>query len=303
MPRKPMPVDQQRSQLLFQRLSRAIHRLSERPLPENVHHFRTTVRRIETLLDTLVEEPGRSQRKLLKRLARLRRRAGKVRDLDVQMAALRSLKLGGEANRKARLMRRLTEERAVQERKLLASFDEDTLRSIRKRLLRVSEGLPQVSTGESADATGHTAGNAPFDPVELALNRFAQVSREHGAPSESTLHEYRMACKRIRYIAEMAGKDPRAKQVIAHLKAMQDAIGSWHDWDVLTRRAEKLFEGEETPPIVSALRNVTHAKLSEALRVSSESKRELLGLLRPGSASSSRKPARPARAAERAATA
>ena len=297
-----MPVDQQRSYLLFQRLSRAIRRLSERPLPENVHHFRTTVRRIETLLDTLVEEPGRSQRKLLKRLGRLRRQAGKVRDLDVQLAALRSLKLGGEAARKARLMRELTEERAVRERKLLASFDEDTLRSLRKRLVRVSEDLPQVGTAESADGSGRNDRSA-FDPVELALDRFAQVSREHGAPSESTLHEYRMACKRIRYIAEMAGKDPRAKAVIAHLKAMQDAIGSWHDWDVLTRRAEKLFEGEEAPPIVSALRNVNGAKLSEALRVSAESKRELLALGRAISASASRKPAHPARPAERAATA
>ncbi len=298
-----MPVDQQRSQLLFQRLSRAIRKLSERPLPENVHHFRTTVRRIETLLDTLVDKPGRSQRKLLKRLGSLRRRAGKVRDLDVQMAALRSLKLGGEAARKARLMRELTQERAVRERKLLESFDEATLRSIRKRLLRVSEDLPQVASPESADASGRRDGNAPFDPVELALNRFAQVSREHGAPSESTLHEYRMACKRIRYIAEMAGKDPRARHVIAHLKAMQDAIGSWHDWDVLTRRAEKLFDREESPPIVSALRNVTHAKLSEALRISADSKRVLLALARPASASASRKPARPARAVERAATA
>ncbi len=286
-----MPVDPQRSQHLFERLARTIRRVSAHPLPEHVHEFRTTVRRIETLLDTLDIDAGRDQRKLFKRLSRLRRRAGKVRDLDVQMAALRTLKIGSDAARKAQLMRELVQERSRRERRLLESFDADTLRSLRKRLARVSEQLPTV-TAAMAGRSPNGRKPSSFDPVELALRRFVQVAREQGAPSEATLHEYRMACKRIRYVAEMAGDDARAKQAITHLKAIQDAVGAWHDWDVLTRRAEEMFEAVEAPPIVSALRNVTGAKLSEALRISAEAKQALLSMARQEARPRAAKPIR-----------
>ena len=88
-----MPIDSERTELLFQRVQRLLKRLpGHSARPEDIHALRTTIRRLETALDVLLPEPDRDARKLVKQMAKLRRRAGGVRDLDVQMFALRSLR-------------------------------------------------------------------------------------------------------------------------------------------------------------------------------------------------------------------
>ena len=107
-----MSIALDRSQLVFQKTERALLRLSSGQNAESVHAFRTATRRLQTLLEQLLPERDRKQKKLLKMLNRIRRRAGKVRDLDVQLAALRSLKVPQEPRRKTQLMHRLIELRA-----------------------------------------------------------------------------------------------------------------------------------------------------------------------------------------------
>jgi CHAD domain-containing protein len=58
-----------------------------------VHGFRPTTRRLETLLAQLVRDGSRKNKKLLKMLNRIRKSAGRVRDVDVQLQALGSLKI------------------------------------------------------------------------------------------------------------------------------------------------------------------------------------------------------------------
>ena len=75
--------------------------------------------------------PTQSQpAKLLKMLHRLRRRAGKVRDLDVQLTALRSLKVPQEPRRKTQLMQGLIELRVEHEKKLRKMLTKDMFREI-----------------------------------------------------------------------------------------------------------------------------------------------------------------------------
>src|SRR5207245_264853 len=118
-----MPVDQERRRLPFQKLTRQLTKLATKPAPENVHKFRTYCRRVEALLDQLVPEPNRNDKKLLKLLGRLRKKAGRVRDLDVQIASLRNLRIPQDPGRKSQLMRALAEERAQREKKLGKAFD------------------------------------------------------------------------------------------------------------------------------------------------------------------------------------
>ena len=94
-----------RASALFQKLKKITRRVSSEPSPERVHQLRTTTRRIETLLDAVGEKPASG--KLLKQLSRLRRRAGKVRDIDIQMAALGEIKLETADTEKTRVMRHL----------------------------------------------------------------------------------------------------------------------------------------------------------------------------------------------------
>src|ERR1700693_2912907 len=144
-----MPIALDRSQLAFHKTERALLKLSSGQNAESVHGFRTTTRRLETLLEQLLPELDRNQKKLLKMLNRIRRRAGKVRDLDVQLAALRSLKVPQEPRRKTQLMHRLIELRAKHEKKLRKLLTKSAIRELRKRLKR---GAKEVRLETSREA-------------------------------------------------------------------------------------------------------------------------------------------------------
>jgi len=81
--------------------------------------------------------------------------------------------------------------------------------------------------------------------------------------------------KRARYLAEIAGDDPQAKQLVEQLKRMQDVIGDWHDWLKLTERAEGVFDGAQGAVLIAALRNITRAKYRQALEVLEETRKTL----------------------------
>ncbi len=259
-----MPVDQKRTQSLFLKLNRLARKLTSDPQPEEVHQFRTTTRRIETLFKELLPKPGRNERRLLKQLAKIRRRAGRVRDLDVQMAALRTLKIGRDGEEKRTLLGALAADRARYEKKLVSGLDERRLDDLRKRMRRAAKD-PHLY-------------DSAMDPARKALRMFAQLARKQGEVTEAVLHQYRLRCKRIRYVAEMAGKDPLAESVVEQLKTIQDAVGEWHDWNTLTLRAEALFHDTPNAPIVTALRAARHSKLVEAMHVSQTAKATLLAM-------------------------
>lgn len=284
-----MPIDQERTHKLFRRAGRLIRRAGAHPTPEAVHQLRTTVRRLETVFEQLAILPGRNQKKVLKRLMRLRRRAGRIRDLDVQMAALRTLKIGSDGQRKEALLRDLARERSRREKRLIRALDRDATEELLRRLPRAAEQLPLFPPDASPD----------FDPVRVALNEFAGLARDYAELDAANLHDFRKQCKRVRYLAEMAGDDARTRAVVGRLKAAQDAIGAWHDWQVLAQRAEKLFTGES--PLTSALKNVRNARFHDALRVAAGIKRDLLTMRRAGSAT--RKQPRSEAAGSAAATA
>jgi CHAD domain-containing protein len=256
-----MPLDQKLSRNAFQKLGRQLTKLSAKTAPENVHRFRTYGRRIEALVDELVPDPSRNDKRLLKMLARLRSKAGKVRDLDVQIAALRNLKIPQEPTRKSQLLLALTEERRLREKKLAQAFDADTLRELRKRLKRAAETEIPKNT----------------DPLTLALRQLGKLGRDHGTLTEKVLHQYRIVGKRARYLAELAGNDPQAESLVEQLKRMQDVLGDWHDWLKLSEKAEKLFGVPQESALVSALHNVTRAKFRQATAALIEMRAALAG--------------------------
>jgi CHAD domain-containing protein len=270
-----MPLRPENTRITFRKLSRQLSKLAGKLSPENVHKFRTSSRRVEVLVSDLSERRSGNDKKLLKLLARLRKKAGRVRDLDVQSAALRSLKIPEQPVRKARLMRTLAEERSQREKRLTKSLDKKTVAEVRKRLKRtaVSLELPK---------------NA--DPLALARQKLNALEVDPGAITEKTLHQFRIAGKRARYIAELAGKDAEASRLIGLLNHMQDVIGDWHDWVQLAERAEKLFGSVQESPLVAVLRNVTRAKFRQAVNTLAET-RAALAPKRPASiTSTSRNP-------------
>src|SRR5579863_5308014 len=251
-----MPVNLKRSRLVFQRLARELTKLAKNQAPESVHKFRTNSRRVEALLSEVVPQLSRNDKKLLKLLARLRKRAGRVRDLDVEIASLRSLKTPEGNGHKSEFVSALMQDRAKHERKLAKAFNRKTADEVRKRLKRASE----------IDVPKDT------EPLTLTLTKLAKLGREHVMLTEKTLHQYRIIGKRARYIAELAGQDAEAKRVVDQLKHMQDVIGDWHDWLKLTQRAEALFGGIRDSALVAMLRNVTQAKFRQSVDAVAETR-------------------------------
>jgi CHAD domain-containing protein len=165
-----MAIDPKRSRLSFQKLSRELTKLTRKPAPENVHKFRTHSRRVEALLSEVALERHRNDEKLLKLLAELRKKAGKVRDLDVQIGCLRSLKIPQANGHKSQLMNKMVEERAQREKKLGKAFDAETAREIRKRLKRSAREIAIPRNSE---------------PLALTLNKLAQLGGGNTASSAS----------------------------------------------------------------------------------------------------------------------
>jgi CHAD domain-containing protein len=263
-----MAIDAKRSRLTFQKVSRELTKLTRKPVPESVHKFRTNSRRVEAILTELVPHLSRNDRKLLKLLMRLRKKAGRVRDLDVQIASLRNLKIPESNGEKANLIEILIGERREREKKLEHAFDRETANEIRRRLRRA---VNEMAVPDDAD------------PLALTLKQLAQLGRDHATLSEKTLHRYRIIGKRARYITELIDNDPEAKRVVEQLKHMQDIIGDWHDWLKLTQRAEELLDGNRQSALVAMLRNVTRAKFRESVDAVAETR---VGLSSKGLASS-----------------
>jgi len=283
-----MPIAPKRCRVVFQKLEQDLAKLSSKPRAENVHRFRTGTRRLQILLGEFSSKLDRNHKKLLKLLGRIRKRAGKVRDLDVQLAALRSVKIPQEPRRKTQLVNRLIELRAQQEKKLKKVVDEDSVREIGKRLKRAGKNFNSKTSR---------------DPLAVARGMLEGISRGEAPVTEALLHQYRILSKRARYAAEFAEPSREAEQFIAGLKRIQDALGDWHDWLTLTQTAtEHLGEVRESS-LVAELHNVTGAKFRHAVSLLSPLRADLVAApaLEHAPHAPTRAKAKPARPASSAA--
>ncbi|MBV9182230.1 MAG: CHAD domain-containing protein [Acidobacteria bacterium] len=226
-------------------MSRSLGRLSTNSNPQNIHRVRIESRRLEALVANLASE-SRNQKKLLKLLSKLRKTAGRVRDLDVQIAFLEQWKFPDRQNHRSRLLETLTAEKAQRSKKLAKHFHKEKLREVRKRLGRVE---PELELEH-------------LDPLRVAVRGLTRLGPM--PLNDETLHAYRIAFKRARYLAELALDSPLAHTFIADLKRAQEEIGQWHDMLKLTERAEELFGAVHDSALVSMLGNITRARFKSA---------------------------------------
>ena len=226
-------------------MSRYLDRLSHDIGAENVHRFRTNSRRVEALVADLTPE-NRNKRKLLKLLSRLRKRAGKVRDLDVQIAFLKELRVPDRQKHRGQLLGALIEEQAQRSKKLAKCFSSDRMQGLRKRLRRAQSEITLEG----------------IDPLQFA---FSHLPKPGPNPlTEKTLHAYRIRAKHARYLAELASDSEQAQLFIAELKRAQDEIGHWHDILKLSERAREAFGDVHDSALVSLLENMSRARFRRA---------------------------------------
>ena len=207
-----------------------------------IHDSRVATRRLKAALDLL--EPVLSDEHLkpfAKVLKKLRRRLGPMRDLDVMIEHLGNLKSKAQSDAIAWLSQKLSEER-------------DRVRKASDAGGAPARVLSRLGTWwglrEEVEEAHEAADSLLAESLHLQLDSFADQADRLAADAENGVdhaarqdpHAVRIAGKSFRYTLEMAGvqghKLPAG--IMGSFKRMQEALGMWHDYVVLTERAMQM---------------------------------------------------------------
>lgn len=265
---------------------------------EEVHRVRTGTRRLESHLESFLEQKRPESKKLIasasswmRQMKKIRRAAGDVRDLDVHRKLLEEFAGVGKSGEKlhsageqGELEREVTspEEKQLVERQAV-QFDawlqkrrsrrEERLRKqIAKRLERIEEQegrfftlFPEAPLKEKQATV----------PEALALASFRKLVEKMPQLNAGNLHDFRKVAKKARYLTESEDPSPRAKTVGKKIKELQDSIGFWHDWLLLAQEAQSALDDPEAE-LVRHLEARVASSYEEALATTEKIRVELL---------------------------
>ena len=245
---------------------------SDKASRKRVHALRVATLRLQAqaeywLREQLVTDSRvRATRRWNKQAEKLRRALSSVRDADVYLQMLKGMRgpdagavgencqSGHEFLRELdKLERRLKEKRASAEKKFRAAIADrrERLESAGRQLQENFADSNQPGGIDTATAIGELIGGLTVDAPNL---------------NGDTLHEFRGRAKSARYLAELsATQDPAAKRQAGLLKRMQNAAGTWHDWEMLTVKAEYHLGSRKKNGLVQLLGTLAERSLAQAL--------------------------------------
>ena len=254
-----MTLTEARFKALTGELSTAVAKLKGDASVKVVHRLRTTTRRMESLIEYLHPKLTRKQSDAMQELGALRKRAGKVRDLDIQMDLLKQ----GIGNGSATVDRRSLTQALQQKRSRQADRLVAAARKIERSKLFTHLQKIEAQAMMQPDSFGDAS--TPLRQAETQLTELAAEFVGHARLKPRLLHSLRMRMKFIRYQAELAGEADEQKQFVERMKSVQDILGEWHDWQALCVVAEKFFRDRANCPLLVEARAVRASKYSAAI--------------------------------------
>jgi len=255
----PMTLTEARFKALTGELSTAVAKLKGDASVKVVHRLRTTTRRMESLIEYLHPKLTRKQSDAMQELGALRKRAGKVRDLDIQMDLLKQ----GIGNGSATVDRRSLTQALQQKRSRQADRLVAAARKIERSKLFTHLQKIEAQAMMQPDSFGDAS--TPLRQAETQLTELAAEFVGHARLKPRLLHSLRMRMKFIRYQAELAAEADEQKQFVERMKSVQDILGEWHDWQALCVVAEKFFRDRANCPLLVEARAVRASKYSAAI--------------------------------------
>ena len=293
------------------------------PKVETVHHLRTGTRRVEATLETQAREAGgrgldqateEARQRWLRQLKKVRRAAGTVRDLDVHRELLAENFLPASDTAADAMAAQLAEATTsaagspgtvtplIEQARALDSWLKDrrsaaavalcsTLGDHANRLLDAEQQFMAAITKRRS-----LLRRAHRPAVRLALEDYLRLMDAMPLLDKENLHDFRKGAKKARYVAESDDKDPAAQALAKAVKRVQDAIGEWHDWVVVSEESHEAL-GKGGASLQAELEARAQHAYEHALRVTTAIGRRIVGewrALRPvrtRSARASRKPA------------
>ena len=210
--------------------------------PEFLHDFRVAVRRTRSCLGQVrgvFDEATR--RRFAGEFAWLGRLTGPPRDLDVHLLNLRGCEADLPASAHgvlAPLAEHLERRRQQARGRQAAGLDSARCRALKQEWGRFLASDAEGKGGAAARGVGEVA-------AERIARAFARVRRRGRVLSAETpaetVHELRIACKKLRYLLEFFRslfEPDRAGAFIRSLKRLQDDLGEYNDLQVQQRELE-----------------------------------------------------------------
>ncbi len=256
-----MPIVAGRSELLaahLKRFNRTLRGL-ERGDSRMLHAARVASRRLRELVPILQLDPAVS-RKLGRRLRKMTKRLGEVRELDVLLLLIDELhearrEHSGPLSRLAVTVARTRDEA----RKRLA--DDLPIREMHRLAKRLSAASEELAARDARQTGGRRAQQWRW-VIDARVARRAQelesAIRDAGAVYlPERLHTVRVAIKKLRYAAELS-MDAAGRTSVPRLRILtrqQDALGRMHDLQILIERIRHM-QATLTPPSVTVWRGL-----------------------------------------------
>lgn len=224
--------------------------------PESVHKVRVVCRRLEQILWLIYAKPQPAYaRKLRKRIKRCRQMLGDLADCDILMKmANRSLARAPASGAAAwhTLAQFIQQRREKILPRVVGKVSQIEFSTPYARLRR---GLKKNGVRPHVYHDGKFQKLTPEKAEKLIQQRIVDslahlwrdfeslVEESHDDPCEQVIHGLRIATKRLRHMVEIMKNlgTPGASEVLPALRALQKALGRWHDMEVLEQVTSELL--------------------------------------------------------------
>jgi CHAD domain-containing protein len=267
-----MAIDAERLQKPVRKLRKLLSKMPSQPSPEEVHDLRTNSRRIEAMLPALSLDSKRQDRRMLRRVSKLRKRAGKVRDFDVFTGYLSKIPNHRDKNAcSVQLLEYLGAERQKYAKKLNRVRRQNGS-PLRKELKQTEKQLAKTASQDGQPSPD--ANSASSDAASNALHLLTELSAPRRL-GRGNLHPFRLKVKELRSLLQMAG-DSSQQDFLDRLDEVKDAIGEWHDWAELEAIARKVLTHGAQCPVLREIRKTADAKYEQALEKSQQLRKKFL---------------------------
>jgi CHAD domain-containing protein len=183
------------------------------------------------MIEALDVNCKRNERRSFRHLARIRKRAGKIRDMDVLTGYASTVQVEEGRDCLVQLLEYLGAERyrrAEQLHALIRKYGAELRRRLKRTLAHVQKSIPGHSK------KGARIRNTAADAMAFVLKLFNELAVP-ATLNRNNLHAYRLKIKQLRYVLEMAD-DPGNQAQCA--PAFADAMGG-------RRFCERLRHGNE----------------------------------------------------------
>ena len=284
-----MALDAERAAKPIRKLRKLLKKMPAVPSADDIHDFRTSSRRIEATIHSLSLDSGQNGKRVWKQISKLRKCAGKVRDMDVLTDFLSGVSRHREETRcHVRLLEHLGAQRLKYAKKLERAIQQ-CAPELNKRLKRTARQMDKLlpSNGKKDPAQNGVSAEVTASALTL-LTALAEPARL-GKPN---LHPYRLQVKELRNVLQMAEASDR-QEFVRQLGEAKDAIGEWHDWEELVAIAKKVLDHGPNCMLQQGLRNIAKSKYQNAITVTENMRKKSLRM------SARRKKRSPRRAAFR----